>query len=55
LFDNNKIEVVFQEYQHPTYSQLYEGFEPYMSILDLLFNHGENSLKIIQEGRNFVK
>ncbi len=55
LFNKNKIEVVFQEYKHPTYNQLYSDFEPYMSILDLLFNYGENSLKIIQEGRNFVK
>lgn len=55
LFHNNKIEVVFQEYQHPTYTQLYEGFESYMCILDLLFNHGEESLAIIKKGRNFIK
>ena len=58
LFNENKIEVVFQEYQHPTYNQLYQsedGFEYYMSILDLLFNHGKDSLEIVKKGRNFVK
>lgn len=45
------INVVFREFDHPTYNQLYTGsvgFLPYMSIIDLLFNHGEESLKIIQ-------
>ncbi len=58
VFIQNQIEVVFQNYQHPIYNQLYQSkssFEPYMSILDLLFNHGENSLEIIKQGRNFIK
>ncbi|AFM05850.1 WbqC-like protein [Bernardetia litoralis DSM 6794] len=54
-FQKEGIEVFFHEYKHPDYTQLYDGFEPYMSILDLLFNHGEDSLEIIKQGRNFVK
>jgi hypothetical protein len=37
----------FQSYIHPTYPQLYGVFEPNMSIIDLLFNCGENSLEIL--------
>jgi hypothetical protein len=42
------IEVVFQEYHHPVYDQLFGAFEPCMSVVDLLFNHGEESLKILR-------
>jgi hypothetical protein len=47
-FEKEGIQISFQEYQHPVYSQRYPGFEPYMSVIDLLFNHGPNSLKIIK-------
>ena len=46
-FDKNNIELIWQEYQHPTYKQLYEGFTPQLSIIDLLFNEGPNSKNII--------
>lgn len=42
-----QIEVIFQNYEHPAYSQLFGEFEPYMSVLDLLFNCGDNSLEIL--------
>ena len=38
LFSDAKIELVFQEYKHPVYFQLWGDFLPYMSILDLIFN-----------------
>lgn len=41
------IEVRFQEYAHPVYPQLYGEFVPYMSVMDLLFNCGPESLAII--------
>lgn len=47
-FKDAGIEVIFQSYQHPTYKQAYEGFEPYMSILDLLMNYGDKSLEILK-------
>lgn len=46
-FEEAGIEVVFQEFHHPIYKQLYEPFIPGMSIIDLLFNHGPDSLDII--------
>lgn len=46
-FDDRDIDVYFQEYNHPTYSQRFDGFEPYMSIIDLVFNHGPDAKEII--------
>jgi hypothetical protein len=37
------IELVFHDYPHPTYAQAFTGFEPFMSAVDLLFNHGPAS------------
>ena len=42
------IELQFHDYTHPTYKQPYNGFEPYMSTLDLLFSHGDDSLEILK-------
>lgn len=47
-YERSGIRVIFQEYHHPTYHQLYGGFEPYMSIIDLLYNHGRESLDILR-------
>lgn len=44
----NGIEVIFQDYTHPVYNQLFGEFEPYMSVIDLIFNHGSDSLKILR-------
>jgi len=41
---------VFQDYCHPQYPQHYGEFEPYMSILDLLFNCGPDSLDVLMSG-----
>ena len=46
-FLQGHIAVEFQDYIHPEYKQVYAPFIPYMSALDLLFNHGENSLNVI--------
>jgi hypothetical protein len=50
LFNKEKIKLYFQNYNHPTYPQLYGEFIPNMSILDLLFNCGEKSMPIIMKG-----
>jgi hypothetical protein len=44
------IKVIFQEYQHPLYTQLYNAFIPNLSVIDLLFNEGPDSLEIILSG-----
>jgi len=41
------IKVVYQDYSHPVYTQLYGDFIPYLSVVDLLFNCGGESLGII--------
>ena len=44
------IQVFFHDYVHPVYAQLHPGFEPYMAVADVLFNHGEKALDIIRSG-----
>lgn len=44
------IEVRYHEYVHPAYAQAYPGFEPAMSAVDLLFNHGPDSARILTTG-----
>jgi hypothetical protein len=49
-FTANGIELVYQEY-HPTeYRQLHGTFEPFLSALDLMFNEGPESLRVIRAG-----
>lgn len=47
-YDQEGINVIFQDFTHPVYAQLFGAFEPCMSIVDLIFNHGERSLSIIR-------
>jgi len=50
-FVETKIALAYQEFEHPVYQQQYidhdHPFLPGMSILDLLFNEGENSQQIL--------
>ncbi|MBF0343315.1 MAG: WbqC family protein [Nitrospirae bacterium] len=46
-FKENNIKVLYQKFIHPYYNQLHKGFIEGMSILDLLFNHGKNSIEFI--------
>lgn len=50
-YSNNGIEVEFQNFEHPIYDQLYGDFIPNLSVIDLLMNHGENSLNILRKCR----
>lgn len=47
LFEQAGIKVVFQDYRHPQYTQRFGEFVPYLSVVDLLFNCGPQSSKII--------
>lgn len=49
-FRSAGIGVYFQDYKHPCYTQKYKPFKPYMTVWDLLFNHGDYSAEIIQRG-----
>ncbi len=44
------IQACFQDYQHPVYPQLHGQFEPYMSVIDLLFNVGPDSKRVLMSG-----
>jgi hypothetical protein len=50
LFDDHGIEVEFQDYDHPTYPQPHGDFESHLSVVDLLFNCGPESLEILIDG-----
>lgn len=53
-FNKNNIEIIFQEYNHPEYSQLHKNFISNLSVIDLFFNEGPKSLeKIIKNQNNF--
>ena len=52
LIKSNNIKLVYHKFNHPEYEQRFMklGFIPNMSIIDLLFNEGPNSLNIIKSG-----
>ncbi len=50
ILNKNNIHVIFQDYKHPVYSQMFGKFIPYMSIIDLIMNEGSKSLDIIRSG-----
>ena len=47
LFMQNGIKVIFQNYLHTPYRQLWGEFEPYMSIIDLIMNNSQSNSKDI--------
>ena len=51
IFHQENIQIDFQNFTHPKYSQLWGEFIPYMSVIDLIFNKGDKSLDIIRSGR----
>jgi hypothetical protein len=51
LMKERGIEVFFQNYDHPIYAQLFPPFEPYASVVDVLFNEGGKALEILRRGR----
>lgn len=50
-FEDNDINVYFQDYKHPVYEQVWNEFIPNLAIIDLLFNASkDNVLDIIMNG-----
>ncbi|HSJ06475.1 MAG TPA: WbqC family protein [Longimicrobiales bacterium] len=49
-FSRSGVRVVFQEYRHPEYPQLFGGFVSRMSFVDLLFNCGPDAARIAFSG-----
>jgi len=52
-FAKSGIKVRFQDYKHPVYKQVYPGFEPYMSVIDMLFNCGPDCLEILKKDNTY--
>ena len=48
-FERAGISLLFQNYVHPVYPQLHGAFIPHLSIIDLLFNCGPQSLQILMQ------
>jgi hypothetical protein len=49
IFEAAGIAVLWQKFEHPVYAQQFEGFIPYLSALDVLFNCGiEESRRILR-------
>lgn len=47
-FEQAGIDVAYHEYKHPEYRQLFGAFQPYMTVLDLIFNEGERAYEILR-------
>ena len=47
LFSQNNVAIEYQHYTHPQYQQLHGAFEPYLCIIDLLFNCGHDSRAVL--------
>jgi hypothetical protein len=49
-FTDAGVKPVFQDYRHPQHPQLHGPFESHLSIVDLMFNCGDDSLDILMSG-----
>ena len=48
LFKNGGISLIYYDFTHPVYEQLWGNFIPNLSIIDLLFNVGNVSASVIR-------
>jgi WbqC-like protein family len=51
VLKRQNVEILFQNYKHPEYRQVFGPFEPFVSVVDLLFNHGKDAVRIFRSGR----
>ncbi len=51
LLNQHGISLIYSNFKHPTYQQLWGAFIPNLSIIDLLFNHGAQSREILVSSR----
>jgi hypothetical protein len=49
-FADKNIELYWYDFNHPVYPQLGEKFIPYLSVIDLIFNTGEDAINYIRKG-----
>lgn len=51
-FENNNLDHVYMNYIGTEYNQCFYGYDPYLSIIDMLFNCGKHDTKKILEKNN---
>ncbi|MGE0488601.1 MAG: WbqC family protein [Vulcanimicrobiota bacterium] len=49
-FETAGVKVHWHNYEHPRYRQKFGEFEPYLSVVDLMFNHGPESRQVLTCG-----
>jgi hypothetical protein len=49
-FTDKNIKLYWYDYNHPVYPQLGKEFIPYLSVIDLIFNTGEEAINYIRKG-----
>jgi len=49
-FQKEGVKLLWHSYHHPVYRQVYDGFQPNMSIIDLLFNMGPQAKEVLLSG-----
>ncbi len=52
-FKQRGVGVLFQDFRHPVYAQRFGKFISHMSVIDLLFNHGPDSLRVMRGTHNW--
>lgn len=50
-FTERGIELIYQDFKHPIYPQRFGNFESHLSIIDLLFNCGQESINTLRMQR----
>ncbi len=50
-FEERSIQLYYHKFEHPEYVQQFGAFIPFMSCVDLILNHGSESMGIIRRGR----
>lgn len=53
-FKKEGIMIIYQDYRHPVYRQLFGDFISHLSVIDLIFNCGPESLFIIRNGQQKI-
>ena len=53
-FTEAGIRVLHQHYEHPVYTQQHGEFVPFLSGVDLLLTHGDESLPILRRGDSWA-
>ena len=49
-FPGSRVNIAYHRYDHPVYPQLHGSFLPHMSVIDLLFNTGNEAREILMSG-----